>query len=47
MICAVMKVLVVNFFSKSTHWQSDRDQSHFSKFVTKCSSLSNAFATNV
>jgi len=25
-------------FSKSTHWQSDRDQGHFSKFVIKYSS---------
>jgi len=39
-----MKRFVADFFSTRTHWQSDRDQGHFNKFVTKYSSQSNAFA---
>jgi len=33
--CGVTKHFVADFFSKSTHWQSDRDQRHFSGFVFK------------
>ena len=43
MICAVMKLFVVDFFKKRT-LTSDKDQDHFNKFVTKYSSQSNAFA---
>jgi len=39
-----MKPFVADFFSKSTHWQSDSDQGHFSKSITKYLSQSNAFA---
>ena len=46
MICAVMKLFVVDFFSKNAHWQIDRDQDHINKFVTKYYSQSNAFAIN-
>jgi len=40
--CGVIKLFVDDFFSNSTHWQSDRDQGHFNKFVTKWSSQVNA-----
>jgi len=42
-----MKLFVVDFFLKNAPWQSERDQGHFSKFVTKYSSQSNAFAINI
>ena len=37
------------FFSESTHWQSDRDQGHFNKFVIKylCIFRTNAIAIAV
>jgi len=34
-------------FFQNTHWQSDRDQSHFNTFFIKYSSQSNAFAITV
>jgi len=30
-----MKLFIIEFFSKSTHWQSDRDQGHFNTFITE------------
>ena len=47
MICEIMKLFVVGFFLKNAHWQSVRDQGHFSKFVANYSSQSNAFAINI
>jgi len=43
----VMKLLAADFLSKSTHWQREKDQGHFNKFVTKYSSQSNGFAITV
>ena len=44
--CGVMELFVADFFQKA-HWQSNRDQGHFNKFVTKYSSQSNAFTITV
>jgi len=40
-------MFAADFFSNSTHWQSDGDQGHFNKSVTKISSQSDAFALTV